>query len=76
MNNNELKDAVLFVEKCQKVFERELSDVKENLALLQNSGSGNYIDIIRLMLDEWSLNFEIGVLRLAYAYLEKANKNL
>lgn len=71
MTNNELKDAVLFVEKCQKLFERNILDVKENLALLQKSGSDNFNDILRLRLDEWSLNLEIGVFRLAYAYLQK-----
>lgn len=71
MTNSELKNAVLFVEKCQKLWEHNISDVKEKLSLLQNSGSDNLNDILRLRLEEWSLDLEIGVFRLAYAYLQK-----
>lgn len=67
---NELKDAVLFCDKCQKLLEQKLSDVKENLAFLQKSGSDNIIDIIRLREDEWSLDMDIIVTCLVSSFLE------
>lgn len=75
MKNNELNDAVLFCEKWQKLLEWKLSDVKENLALLQKSGSANIIDILRLREDEWSLNMDMFVFGLFSAYVKKIIEN-
>ena len=71
MNKNELKDAVRFCEMCQKLLELKLSEVREKLALLQKSDSANTIDILRLREDDWSLNLDIFVFRLASSCLEK-----
>lgn len=71
MKDNYLKDAVLFCAKSQKLLEQKLLDVKENLALLQKSGSANITDILRLREDECSLNLDIFVVSLVSSYFEK-----
>lgn len=75
MNNNELNYAVLFCEKCKKSLEHKLSDVKENLALLQKSDSANVPDILRLREIEWSLHLDLFVFGLATACIEKIIEN-